>query len=61
MFEAWNKIRMFGFVDRVDKAIWPPQRDSSADVSSVIIIALRIDGLTLEPSALESLYGGHFF
>ena len=26
---------MFGFIKRFDKVIWPPLRDSSADVSSV--------------------------
>ena len=26
---------MFGFISRVDKVIWPPLRDSSADVSRV--------------------------
>lgn len=35
---------IFGF----DRVIWPPYRDSSADVK----------GLTLETSALGSLYGG---
>ena len=26
---------MFGFIDRVDKVIWQPERDLRADVSSV--------------------------
>ena len=26
---------MFGFVNRVDKVIWPPKRDLSADFSSI--------------------------
>ena len=29
-----NRV-VFGFTNRGDKVIWPPQRDSSADVSSV--------------------------
>ena len=29
---------MFGLINRVDKVIWPPQRDASADVSSLLII-----------------------
>ena len=40
---------------------WPPQRDSEADVSSVRTSSERIDeGLTLETSASESIYGGQF-
>ena len=27
------QVRMFGFINVVDKVIWPPQRDSSAEVS----------------------------
>ena len=26
---------MIGFINRVDKVVWPPQRDLSADVSMV--------------------------
>ena len=32
---AMQQSRMFGFINSVDKVIWSPKRDSSADVSSV--------------------------
>ena len=52
--------RMLGFINRVDKVVWHPLRDSSADVSSVSPSseASSDEGLTLETSALESLYDG---
>ena len=52
---------MFGFINRVDKVIWPPCRDSNANVSNVRPSSEEIDrsqdGLMLETSVLESLYG----
>ena len=52
---------MFGFLNRVDKEIWPSHRDPSADLLSAVSPSserFTDEGLTLETSALESLYGG---
>ena len=51
------------FINRVDNINWPPYRNWKADVSSVSpsSLALRSDeGLTLETSAFQFLYGGQF-
>ena len=38
---------MFGFVNRVDKVNWPPQRDSSVDIPSVSPSSERIKELCM--------------
>ena len=49
------------FINGVDNVNWPPYRDWKADVSSVSPSSIRSDeGLTLETSAFQSLYGGQF-
>ena len=49
------------FINRVDNVNWPPYRDWKADVLSVSPASIRSDeGLTLETSAFQSLYGGQF-
>ena len=51
------RSRMFSFVNRVDKVIWPPEKDASADVSRLRQSKYkRVRIHSLETSALESLY-----
>ena len=60
----WGVEMNVWFINRV-KVNWPPQRYSSAEVSSVnpspsCDSILFDEELTLETSAFESLYGGQF-
>ena len=65
----WNT--KIWFINGVDNVNWPPYRDWKADVSSVSPSSEQIDlkksrsicsdeGLTLETSAFQSLYGSQF-
>ena len=51
---------MFGFFNRGDRVIWPPQqRDLMADISSVgPSSGCSDEGPTFETSALEFIFGG---
>ena len=52
--------KIIQFINSFDNVNWPPQRESKADVSRVCVCIRSDEGLTLETSPLESLYGGQF-
>ena len=61
LLETAIKMKIW-FINGVDNVNWPPYRDWKADVSSVSPSSeqMKGEGLTLETSAFQSLYGGQF-
>ena len=47
---------MFGFISRGDKVIWPPSRDSSADVSSPSSCRRNTDEIIIANSGLRASF-----